>query len=134
MIASPPGIFSPIIVIHTAAAGMAFLLGLAMFLRRKGSRSHRLLGRAWVALMVVIIFSSFFIRTHGSFSWIHALSVGTLIMLIIAVQQARLGNVAAHRGFMTGIFAGSLIIAGIFTLLPSRLLGWHLWHALGWIG
>ena len=134
MIASATTLFTPAILIHTAAALTALVLGALMFLRPKGSGSHRKLGRTWAALMLVIIFSSFFIRTSGSFSWIHLLSVGSLIALVLAVHHARRRNVAAHRRIMIGLYAGGLITAGFFTLLPSRLLGEQLWRMMGWLG
>lgn len=127
-------LFTPVILIHTMAALIALALGTVMFLLRKGTLVHRKLGRVWAALMLVIILSSFFIRTSGSFSWIHLLSVGSLLVLILGVHHARRRNFAAHRGMMTGLYLGGLITAGIFTLLPSRILGSYLWHAMGWLG
>ncbi len=133
MISSAPAAFTPIIILHTVAALAALALGSVMFLRRKGSPSHRKLGRAWALLMLVIILSSFFIKTSGSFSWIHLLSAASLVLLVLAIRHARQRKLSAHRRTMVGLYAGSLIVAGLFTLLPSRLLGWHLWHAMGWL-
>ena len=126
-----PGVFTPVILVHMIAAIAATALGAVILVRRKGSLSHRRLGRLWALLMLVIIASSFFIKTSGHFSWIHLLSVGSLVTLGLAVHHARRGNLAAHRRCMTGLYVGALLVAGLFTLLPSRLLGWHLWHALG---
>jgi uncharacterized membrane protein len=33
-----------------------------------------------------------------------------------------------HRKTMRGLFSGACVIAGVFTLLPSRFLGQVLWH------
>lgn len=129
MFSLPPG-FTPVILIHTSAALAALVLGFAVFLRRKGTSGHRRLGRAWALLMLVVIVSSFAIRGSGSFSWLHGLSVGSLIVLVMAIYHARRGNWRAHRGSMTGLFVGGLIIAGLFTLLPSRLLGELVWHTV----
>ena len=49
--------------------------------------------------------------------WIHLVSAG------LAVHAARTHQVAPHRKYMLGMFIGGLIIAGLFTLLPGRLLG-----------
>ena len=50
-----------------------------VFARRKGGTTHRTLGYLWVALMALTAISSFWIRGNGSFSWIHGLSVTTLV-------------------------------------------------------
>ena len=126
-------VFTPVILLHLGAALAALALGGAIFLRRKGSLSHRLLGRSWVALMLVTAISSFWIRASGGFSWIHGLSVFTLFALAGGVTFAVNGNIARHRGTMAGIYFGGLLIAGLFTLLPQRLLGHMLWSSLGLI-
>ena len=106
--------------IHLAAALGALILGVAMLARPKGTRSHKLLGRIWVAVMLVAAVTSFWIRRDG-FSWIHLLSVWTLISLACAVWFIRRGNVRAHQGFMIGTFLG-LAGAGAGALMPGRLL------------
>ena len=76
-------------------------------------------------LMVVIAGSSFFIhdlRVIGSFSPIHLLSIFTLIMLPLAVMHARRHRVEAHRRAMIAIFFGALVIAGLFTVTPGRIM------------
>lgn len=121
----------PAILIHTVAALAALGLGTLVFLRRKGDAGHRRVGRAWVGLMLATAISSFWIRSQGSFSWIHGLSVATLVSLALAIAFARNGLIEHHRRTMRGIFAGGLVIAGLFTLVPQRLIGHALWSALG---
>ncbi|HEU0062297.1 MAG TPA: DUF2306 domain-containing protein [Hyphomicrobiaceae bacterium] len=111
---------------HAFAALAAFLLGVAQLARVKGTRTHRALGYSWVGLMLFVALSSFFIhelRQWGNFSPIHLLSVFTLAMLPLGVYFARRHNVVGHRKTMLGLFFGALVIAGAFTLLPSRILG-----------
>lgn len=48
-----------------------------------------------------------------------------------AVYFVRKGDIRAHRYTMLGLYAGGLVLAGMFTLLPSRLLGSYLWQVLG---
>src|SRR5690606_33634299 len=127
------GGFTPVILVHTLSAIAALLLGALMFMRTKGSLSHRHLGRIWAGLMLLVILSSFFIRHNGSFSWIHLLSVGSLVALALAVHHARRHNRRTHARIMAGLYAGGLVTAGFFTLLPSRLLGGHLWPMMGWL-
>jgi uncharacterized membrane protein len=116
---------SPAIQIHVAAAVAAMLLGAAILFRRKGDAAHRLAGRIWVLLMVVVAVSSFFIwtiRLWGIWSPIHLLSVGTLVSLAYAIGMARVSNIVAHRRTMQATYAGALVVTGFFTLLPGRIM------------
>lgn len=116
---------SPAIQFHAVAAIAAFVIGLLQFARRKGTFSHRTFGWIWVVLMLVVAISSFFIhhiKLWGPWSPIHILSVFTLVNLPIAVWMARTHHVTAHRKWMIGIFAGALVIAGIFTFVPGRIM------------
>lgn len=131
------------IQIHAGAAMLSFLLGTLVLLLKKGTRLHKAMGRAWVALMVTVALSSFLItevRMFGPYSFIHALSVFTLAGLVQAIRAIRRGDVKAHRATMTGLYGGALILAGAFTLVPGRRMhqvlfadgGWTaLWLALG---
>ena len=95
-----------------------------MLLRRKGTASHKRLGRIWVGLMAAVALSSFWIfeiRRGAGPSLIHLLSVWTLVSLALAVYYIRRGNVRAHRGFMIGTFIG-LVVAGAFAMAPGRAL------------
>jgi len=115
---------TPLIITHAALAGAAVLLGAVMLARRKGTVSHKWLGRAWVALMAVVALSSFWIfeiRRGAGPSLIHLLSAWTLVSLALAVYFIRRGNVRAHRGFMIGTLVG-LVVAGAFALAPGRAL------------
>ena len=119
--------FTPVILIHL---GAALVLGIGVFLRRKGGFTHRILGRVWVGLMLVTAISTYWIRSNGGFSWIHGLSIAALAALAWAVYLAVTGNIQHHRRVMQGLFFGALVVAGAFTLLPQRLLGQALWSSL----
>ena len=125
--------FTPIILAHTIAALAAVALGAAMLLARKGTFTHRVAGRSWVALMLVTALSSFWIKSSGSYSWIHLLSVAVPLLLAAGVYFAITGNLVRHQRMMIGIYGIGLGIAGIFTLLPYRLLGKLAWGGLGLI-
>ena len=112
------------IALHLAAAVLSLAIGALVLARRKGTRSHKLLGRVWVALMLVVALSSFWIlelRDGAGFSVIHLLSAWTLVSLALAVYFIRRGNVRAHKGFMVGTFLG-LAGAGLGALAPGRTL------------
>jgi len=125
--------FTPIVLLHTFAALAAVVLGAGMFLARKGTFSHRVAGRGWVGLMLMTAISSFWIRSSGSFSWIHLLSVAVPLLLAAGVYFAITGRLMRHLRMMVGIYALGLGVAGLFTLLPNRLLGRMLWSSLGFI-
>jgi uncharacterized membrane protein len=112
------------IQVHLAGAVAAFGLGLVILALPKGTGLHKPLGWAWVGLMALTAVSSFFIRElfNGGFSPIHALSAWVVVALPMGVAAIRGRRVAAHRRTMTGVFLGGLMIAGLFTLLPGRLL------------
>ena len=116
---------APEIQLHAFAAMAAFALGAVQFAAPKGTLPHRTLGWLWVALMLVISGSSFLIhgiKMWGPWSPIHLLSVLTPIMLVIAVLFARAHRVRGHKITMISIFAGALMVAGLFTLVPGRIM------------
>jgi len=121
--------FTPVIIAHIAAATGALVFGAATLTMRKGTPTHKFFGRIWVVLMAATALVSFGIRTNGGFSWIHLLSIWTLVALAGSIYAIIRGNVSAHRKGMVSAYAG-LAIAGIFTLLPGRRLGQLLWTVL----
>jgi uncharacterized membrane protein len=113
---------APAIPVHAMAA---FALGVVQFAAPKGTLPHRTVGWIWVSLMAIVAASSFWIheiRLLGPWSPIHLLSILVLAMLPVAVIAARGHNVSGHRKTMIGIFSGGLIIAGLFTFLPGRIM------------
>jgi uncharacterized membrane protein len=116
---------APAIPLHAFAAMAAFVLGLVQFAAPKGTLPHRTIGWIWVGLMAVVAASSFWIhqiRQVGPFSPIHLLSIFTLVMLPLAVWRAHTHRVADHRRIMIMTFVGALVIAGLFTLMPGRIM------------
>ena len=113
---------TPVIAIHLSAALGAIALGpLALWARRghagrvaqtQRPRLHRAAGYAWVTLMLATAVSAIFIRDHS--------------LPNIA------GNIAGHRKAMVQLYVGACLVAGGFTLLPSRFLGQLVWDQ--WLG
>lgn len=58
----------------------------------------------------------------GPFSPIHLLSIFTLAMLPLAVWRAHTHRVTDHRRIMILLFTGALVVAGLFTLVPGRIM------------
>src|ERR1700722_2368488 len=116
---------APAIPLHAFAAMAAFVLGLVQFAAPKGTLPHRTLGWIWVGLMLSAAVSSFWIhqiRLVGLWSPIHLLSIFTLVTVPLGVWRAHRHQVAGHRPIMTLVFSGALVIAGLFTLLPGRIM------------
>jgi uncharacterized membrane protein len=110
--------------IHLAAVVPAVVIGVAQLASKKGTPLHKRLGWIWVASMIVVAASSFWImqlRKDGGFSPIHALSAWVLICLACAIWFIRRGNLRAHKGFMVGVMLG-VAGAGIGALMPGRFL------------
>jgi len=121
-----PLLAAPVAVqIHGFAAMAAFVLGVVQLTAPKGTLPHRTLRWVWVALMAVVAVSSAFvhtIRVWGPFSPIHLLTIFTIAVLPVAVWRAHRHDVSGHRRAMVGLFAGALVIAGLFTLVPGRIM------------
>jgi uncharacterized membrane protein len=113
-----------VIKLHIAAALVALGIGIVQLIGVKGTGVHRVLGWTWVAAMATTAVSSLFIRglNHGSFSFIHLLSGWVIIALPMALFAVRRGNIRMHARFMTGLFVGGLVIAGLLTFIPGRLM------------
>lgn len=115
---------APVLQIHIAAAVIALLIGVVLLGGIKGDGLHRTLGWTWALAMGTVAVTSIFIRliNDGAPSFIHLFTGWTLIILPMALYAARRHEVAKHRGRMTGLFVGALLIAGMFTFLPGRLM------------
>lgn len=111
---------------HVATVLPAAVLGAILLARPKGTPAHRLLGKIWLVLMVLTSFSTFFIHglnVVGGFSPIHLLSIYVILGSVRAIQTARHGNIRAHRAHVAGMYFGGIVVAGLFTLVPHRVMG-----------
>lgn len=116
---------APAVQVHAFAAFAAFGLGAAQLAAPKGTVTHRVMGWLWVGLMGLIAGSSLLIheiRLVGPWSPIHLLSLQVLATLPFAVLAGRRGDVERHRRYMRNMFLGALVVAGLFTLLPGRIM------------
>ena len=119
---------SPAIITHLLFAILAFGLGGLQLVSTKGTRTHRWLGYLWVLAMVVICVTSFSIKEvmpigmFGGYSPIHLLSIFVLVQLARGIYFAKKRDIKRHRQCMLYTYIGGLLIAGIFTFMPGRLL------------
>ena len=114
-----------VVQLHALSALVALVIGGVQLVGPTGTAVHRATGYAWVALMLVIAVSSFWIQELDQwrgFSFIHLLSILTLITVPLAVHAARRKAIARHRAAMMVLFWSALVLAGLFTLAPGRVM------------
>ena len=113
------------IPLHAIAAMVAIIVGGIQFSMKKGGMVHKILGRLWIGLMLIVSISSFFIheiKLWGAYSPIHLLSIWTIFSLGLAIYFVRIGNVKRHKQVMIALYVFALILTGFFTLLPGRVM------------
>lgn len=111
--------------LHLATMMVTLALTPAILWMRRATPLHRQLGYAWVTALTITAIDSFAIRmtNHGRLSFIHVLSVVTLIVLPILVSSARRHDHRRHRRAVRGLVIGALLTAGFFTFPFHRMLG-----------
>lgn len=121
-----PLISAPLeIQFHAFSAIGALVLGPVAIFRRRRDRIHKTIGYIWVLAMATAIASSFTIfeiRLLGPFSPIHLLSVFAAYNLWRGVRAAIAGDISRHRKTMRGLYFWALGAAGLFTLMPGRIM------------
>jgi len=120
--------YTDLMYIHLATVVPCVFLGLAVFIMRKGTPLHKLLGRIYMVLMIITAFVTLFMPAHvgarflNHFGWIHSFSLITFLTIPRALYAIRRGNVGSHKRAMVLLYVGAIGIAGGFTLVPGRYL------------
>ena len=120
-----PLVHAPLVVqAHVAAVMAAFVCGLWLIAAsRKGSPSHRFVGRLFLVLMGLGAIISLFIHRRMPNSPVFGLSPTHLLVVFVAFciwrayDGARKGDINQHRFWATGLFAGALVINGLTNAL-----------------
>ena len=113
------------IPLHAIMAMIAIILGGIQLSMKKGGTIHKLLGRIWVGLMLIVATTSFFIheiKLWGAYSPIHLLSLWTIFILGVGIYYVRVGNIKRHKQVMIATYFFALILTGFFTLYPGRVM------------
>lgn len=114
-----------VVASHGFAALAALLLGAIQLAAPKGTVPHRVLGYLWAGLMLYVAVGSFWIwelQMWGRWSPIHLLSLLTIVTVPLAVWAARRGRIRAHKQGMLALYVFALVVTGLFTLLPGRVM------------
>lgn len=124
-----PNIRELAILIHISTVLPAIPLGGYLLLAPKGGKRHMQLGKLWLSLMVTTAIAAIFIKTSGSFSFIHIFVPLTLIASWKVIASARRGDMQEHKQQVIGLYLGALMIPGVVAFaLPGRLMNvWLLW-------
>jgi uncharacterized membrane protein len=113
---------------HLLTVVPCFFLGTIVLLIKKGTTTHKLLGRTYMVLMLITASITLFMPADvgptlwNHFGWIHSFSFLTLYTVPTAYWAIKKGNVKAHKRKMILLYFGALVIAGGFTLAPGRYL------------
>jgi uncharacterized membrane protein len=119
---------SPAILLHVVCALAALAIGAIQLFSQKGTSQHKVLGYIWVGLMFIISISAFWIKELMprspvfGFSPIHLLSIWVIYQLFRGIYFARKSDIIRHARCMKYTYLGGLIVAGLLTLLPGRVL------------
>jgi len=128
---------TPLIALHMGCALGATVIGpVALWARRTGKAHpalHRFAGYVFVLLMLAAAISALFIRDFrlpnlGGFTPVHLLVPLTLGGLLLSFWHLSHKRIDHHRSIMRKLYFGACVTAGLFTLLPGRLLGDLLWQ------
>lgn len=112
------------IKIHLATVLAAVILATVQIIGPKGRTFHRVLGWTLAVLLVTTAIAALFIRSPGGglFNPFQIFVVTTLITVPWGIMAARRHDVRRHARMMGGLYFGALIIAGLLTFMPGRLM------------
>lgn len=123
--------YTQLAYLHLATVVPAFAIGAFQLLRRKGTPSHKLLGKIYMLLMLATGFITLAMpaevgpRFLGHFGFIHIFSLSAILGVPFAYFAARRGYLRAHRMSMLSLYLGGVMVAGTFAFSPGRML--HTW-------
>ena len=118
-----------LVYVHAVLALLAVPLGIYIFINKKGTKQHRISGRAWATVLVIVSLTAIFIQTikPGQYSLIHLLipwTLGSLSYSIWNIRKFKKTKIErykyAHMYSMIGVYIGALLVAGLFTVSPGR--------------
>ncbi len=120
------------VLVHVATVLPAFVLGTWLLASStKGSDRHRRVGRIYLVLMGITATAAVFIRSFSAVSVdVGPLRLGLLHLFVPltffgiygALATIRHGDIGGHRRAMRGVYLGALIVAGVLSFAPGRIM------------
>jgi len=113
---------------HIVTVVPCIFLGAYLFMRSKGTPSHKLLGKIYMTLMFLTALITLFMPAHvgpqflGHFGFIHLFSFLTLYTVPTSIIAIKKGDVRRHKIKLTILYVGAIVIAGGFTFAPGRYM------------
>jgi uncharacterized membrane protein len=77
---------------HIVAAVSALLVGAAVLLSPKGTRTHRRIGTAYVVALVLVNVAALSLHRESTFGVFHALAVASLVTIAVGLSPMLLGK------------------------------------------
>lgn len=116
-----------VIQLHLLTVLLGFAVGTLQMIGVKGTPMHRAMGWVFVLFMAFTALDALFIKNGPTWQVtpIQLFSLITLVALPFGVMAARRHRVDAHKRAMTGLYFGGLMIAGVLTFIPGRLM-WNM--------
>ncbi len=117
----------PFGLVHALLGVAALILGLAVLLRRKGTRVHRRLGRGYVLAMVLLNVTALMIYDlYGRFGPFHVASIISLAtvgagFVPVYLRRPRDGWIHLHTNFMCWSYVG--LVAAFVSEVAVRVPG-----------
>ncbi|XQW83838.1 DUF2306 domain-containing protein [Thalassotalea piscium] len=114
--------------LHLITVVPAFIIGTYLLLVRKGTLTHKRLGKVYMVLMLITAVISLLMPAQlgtlffNHFGYIHLLSLLTLYAVPAAYFYIKKGNVSGHKRSMIILYCGGILVAGTFAMMPGRLL------------
>ncbi|MEM9301932.1 MAG: DUF2306 domain-containing protein [Pseudomonadota bacterium] len=115
--------------VHLATILPAFLIGTFLLLSRKGTGIHRLLGKAYMVLMLCTAVATLLMPARNGprilldhFGYGHIFSIVVLVTIFAAYRSIRRGDVRKHRQNILGSYFGAIWIAGLLAFTPGRII------------
>ena len=118
--------YTTLMYLHLTTILPAFVLGTISFVLKKGTNTHKIIGRLYMLLMLFTAIVTLLMPAHvgpqllNHFGWIHLFSLLTIYTVPTAYFAIKKGNINKHK--MIGLYIGAILIAGVFTFMPGRYM------------
>lgn len=120
--------YMTVVYLHMGTVLPAFAIGTLMLLATKGTTLHRAMGRTYLVLMFATAGTALTLPAQlgptllEHFGPIHILCFVVGFSVPKGWLAARRGDIKTHRAIMIRLYFLGLVLAGLFTLAPGRLL------------